>query len=121
LNQDEDKTVELMLPMKRICAIVALPIILGGCGVAARIEDRQAYVNARHQYEESAAAYRACLNSNQATPQNCEARRLAMASDERAFVDFSKPASPAAVSVQSGPTNCFSMPLAQGMSQTVCN
>jgi hypothetical protein len=64
-------------------------LALAGCGIAARIEDRQEYVKARQQYEESTGAYRACLNANQSSPRACEAQRLAMESDERAFNNIS--------------------------------
>jgi hypothetical protein len=69
----------------RILGIVALGVTLGGCGVVARMEDLQECVKARQQYEESAAAYRTCLGVNQVNPRACEAQRLAMESDERAF------------------------------------
>jgi ABC-type uncharacterized transport system auxiliary subunit len=70
-------------------AIVALAVTLAGCGVMARMEDRQEYVKARQQYEESTAGYRSCLGINQANPRTCEAQRLAMESDERAFNNIS--------------------------------
>lgn len=68
---------------------MALAISLSGCGVIARIEDRQEYVKARQQYEESTAGYRNCLSANQVNPRMCEAQRLAMESDERAFNNIS--------------------------------
>jgi hypothetical protein len=43
----------------RILGIVALAIPLAGCGVVARIEDRQEYVKARQQYEEVELGLRA--------------------------------------------------------------
>jgi hypothetical protein len=43
----------------------------------------------RQQYEESASGYRSCLGANQANPRTCEAQRLAMESDERAFNNIS--------------------------------
>jgi len=73
----------------RILGIVALGAALAGCGVVARMEDRQEYVKARQQYEESTGAYRSCLGANQANPRACEAQRLAMESDERAFNNIS--------------------------------
>ena len=73
----------------RILGILALSASLAACGVVARIEDRQEYVKARQQYEESAGSYRSCLGTNQATPRACEAQRLAMESDERAFNNIS--------------------------------
>jgi hypothetical protein len=73
----------------RILGIVALGAALGGCAVVARIEDRQEYVKARQQYEESTGTYRSCLGANQANPRMCEAQRLAMETDERAFNNIS--------------------------------
>jgi len=73
----------------RKLGIAALAISLAGCGVVARIEDRQEYVKARQQYEDSTAGYRTCLGANQANPRACEAQRLAMDSDERAFNNIS--------------------------------
>jgi hypothetical protein len=73
----------------RILGIVALGATLGSCAVVARMEDRQEYVKARQQYEESTAGYRSCLGANQANPRACEAQRLAMESDERAFNNIS--------------------------------
>jgi hypothetical protein len=73
----------------RMLGVVALCAALGGCSIAQRMEDRQEYVKARQQYEETTAAYRACLGANQANPRICEAQRLAMESDERAFNNIS--------------------------------
>jgi hypothetical protein len=73
----------------RNVGIVVLCAALGGCAVVARMEDRQEYVKARQQYEDSTAAYRTCLGANQANPRICEAQRLAMESDERAFNNIS--------------------------------
>jgi hypothetical protein len=73
----------------RILGIVAPGAALAGYGVVARMEDRQEYVKARQQYEESAAGYRSCLGANQTNPRTCEAQSLAMESDERAFNNIS--------------------------------
>jgi hypothetical protein len=70
-------------------ATVALAVSLAGCGVVARMEDRQEYVKARQQDEEATGAYRSRLGANQANPCACEARRLAMETDERAFNNIS--------------------------------
>jgi hypothetical protein len=72
-----------------VLAAVAAAVSLAGCGVVARMEDRQEYVKARQQYEESTTGYRTCLGTNQANPRACEAQRLAMESDERAFNNIS--------------------------------
>jgi hypothetical protein len=73
----------------RIVGIVVLCATLGGCAIAARMEDRQEYVKARQQYEESTTGYRTCLGANQANPHVCEAQRLATESDERASNNIS--------------------------------
>jgi len=59
-----------------------LCLSLGGCGIAAKME-------ARDDYRQSEDAYKTCLRSNQATPQNCEGYRLAMEADERKFTSMS--------------------------------
>jgi len=53
------------------------------------MEDRQELVKARQQYEDSTTADRTCLGANQTNPHVCEAQRLAMVSDERAFNNIS--------------------------------
>jgi hypothetical protein len=73
----------------RCLIIVVLCAALGGCAIAARMEDRQEYVKSRQQYEDSTSAYRTCLGANQTNPRICEAQRLAMESDERAFNNIS--------------------------------
>jgi hypothetical protein len=73
----------------RILGIVALAAALTGCGVVARMEDRQEYVKARQQYEESTGGLPHLSSANQANPRACEAQRLAMESDERAFNNIS--------------------------------
>ena len=55
---------------------------LGGCGVSARVD-------ARNDYQASAAQYKSCLASNPAIPQNCEGPRLAMETDERRYNNLS--------------------------------
>lgn len=69
----------------RILGIVALGATLAGCGVVARMEDRQEYVKARQQYEDSLAVYRSCLAANSANLKTCEGQRLTAEADERAF------------------------------------
>ncbi|WP_375309063.1 hypothetical protein WHZ77_17385 [Bradyrhizobium sp. A5] len=61
--------------------------LLGGCGVAAKIE-------ARNDYRTSADQYKACLTANSAAPQNCEGLRLAMETDERKFNNLSAGTNP---------------------------
>ena len=58
--------------MMRILGIVVLGATLAGCGVVARMEDRQEYVKARQQYEDSLAVYRSCLAANSANLKTCE-------------------------------------------------
>lgn len=65
----------------RFVTIVSL-LMLSGCGVAARVD-------ARTDYQASAANYKACLSANPAAPQNCEGLRLAMETDERKFNNLS--------------------------------
>jgi hypothetical protein len=62
--------------------VVALCALLGGCGVAARVD-------ARNDYQSSAANYKACLSANPSTPKNCESFRLIMETDERKYNDLS--------------------------------
>jgi hypothetical protein len=62
----------------RALGIVVLGTALAGCAVVARMEDRQEYVKARQQYEESTSGYRSCLGTNQINPRACEAQRLAI-------------------------------------------
>ena len=70
----------------RLIMVAPLVLIVSGCGLAARVD-------ARHNYEQSTAAYRACLNTNSATPQVCEGKRLAMEADERAYNTMMAPIS----------------------------
>lgn len=71
------------------CGLVALVLTLAGCGVVARMEDRQEYVKARQQYEESATGYRSCLAANPSNIKACEGPRLMAEADERAFNNMS--------------------------------
>jgi hypothetical protein len=66
----------------RILGIVALCAALGGCGIAARVD-------ARNDYQTSAANYKACLSANPSAPQSCESYRLIMETDERKYNDLS--------------------------------
>lgn len=60
--------------MQRYLAFL-LPVLLGGCGIANRIE-------ANNEYRTSLENYKACLSINPATPQHCEGLRLAMEADQ---------------------------------------
>jgi hypothetical protein len=62
--------------------VLSLALLLAGCGLAARVD-------ARNDYQTSAANYKGCLTANPASPQNCEGLRLAMETDERKYNDFS--------------------------------
>lgn len=74
--------------VKPLFAMVAiLPLV--GCAVAARIDARQ-------DYQASAAQYKACLTANPASPQNCEGLRLAMETDERKYTNLSAGMNPGA-------------------------
>ena len=66
----------------RTIAIIALPLALAECGVAARVESRG-------EYQQSAANYKSCLATNPAAPQNCESLRLIMETDERKYNNLS--------------------------------
>ncbi|MBH5372808.1 hypothetical protein [Bradyrhizobium glycinis] len=70
-------------------ALISMSVVslLGGCGVAAKIE-------ARNDYRTSADQYKACLAANPAAPQNCEGLRLAMETDERKFNNMSAGTNP---------------------------
>jgi hypothetical protein len=63
-------------------ATVAVAFSLTGCGIAARVD-------ARNDYQTSAANYKGCLATNPASPQNCEGLRLAMETDERKYNNLS--------------------------------
>jgi hypothetical protein len=63
-------------------AAVAVAVSLAGCGLAARVD-------ARNDYQASAANYKACVTANAATPQNCEGLRLALETDERKYNNIS--------------------------------
>lgn len=64
----------------RMLVITAACAFLGGCAVAAKIDARQ-------DYQASAANYKACLASN--PPQACESLRLTMETDERKYQNLS--------------------------------
>jgi hypothetical protein len=63
-------------------ATLAVAIALAGCGIAARVD-------ARNDYQASAANYKVCLAANAASPQNCDGLRLAMETDERKYNNLS--------------------------------
>lgn len=62
-----------------------MALVVAGCAVAAKIDARQ-------EYQASAANYKACLASN--PPQSCESLRLAMEVDERKYNNLSAGANP---------------------------
>lgn len=62
-----------------------LGLAVAGCAVAAKIDARQ-------EYQASAANYKSCLASNPS--QNCESLRLAMEVDERKYNNLSAGANP---------------------------
>ena len=70
----------------RLLIVIPLVLILSGCGYAARTD-------ARRNYEQSTANYRACVTANSANPQVCEGKRLAMEADERAYNNMMAPIS----------------------------
>jgi hypothetical protein len=70
----------------RLLLVVPLVLIVSGCGLAAKVD-------ARHNYEQSTAIYRACVSANSANPQVCEGKRLAMEADERAYNNMVTPLS----------------------------
>lgn len=71
----------------RTLIAMSMASLLGGCGVAAKIE-------ARNDYRTSADQYKSCLTANPAAPQNCEGLRLAMETDERKFNNLSAGTNP---------------------------
>jgi hypothetical protein len=60
----------------RIIGVLALAIPLMGCAVAEKIA-------ARKEYQQSTEGYQQCMAANAASPQQCEASRLAMEAAER--------------------------------------
>lgn len=66
--------------MRKAVVLLLCPL-LAGCAVAARYE-------ARTDYQQSAAAYKACLAANPSATQNCEGARLAMETDERKYTNI---------------------------------
>jgi hypothetical protein len=72
---------------RQFLAIGLIPMLLSGCGIAARVD-------ARNEYQASAANYKACLAANPAAPQNCESLRLAMETDERKYNNLSSGLNP---------------------------
>ena len=72
---------------RQFVAIGFMSFLLSGCGIAARVD-------ARNEYQVSAANYKACLAANPAAPQNCESLRLAMETDERKYNNLSSGLNP---------------------------
>jgi hypothetical protein len=62
--------------------VIASLRTLAACAVAARIE-------ARHNYEDAAAAYRACLTAHPADTNACESSRLSMEAQGKLYEDLS--------------------------------
>ena len=59
--------------------------MLSGCAGSPIAAEREARVN----YEKSVADYRNCLAANPSNVKGCEAQRLTMETDERAFNNIS--------------------------------
>jgi hypothetical protein len=78
LNRSGQRTLTAMAAL----AMVAVAFSLAGCGIGARVD-------ARNDYQASAADYKGCLAANPASPQNCEGLRLAMETDERKYNNLS--------------------------------
>jgi hypothetical protein len=71
MRRDKYKMCVLILTAS---AVGTLALSLASRGIGAKVE-------ARNEYQSSAADYKAWLAANPATPQSCEGPRLAMASD----------------------------------------
>jgi hypothetical protein len=78
LNRSGQRTLTAMATL----AMVAVAFSLAGFGIGARVD-------ARNDYQASAADYKVCLAANPASPQNCEGLRLAMETDERKYNNLS--------------------------------
>ncbi|WP_027584233.1 hypothetical protein [Bradyrhizobium sp. Ai1a-2] len=72
---------------------IGLAGILSGCGAVA-------ITQARTDYQESAANYKRCLGANASAPQNCEALRLVLETDERKYTAIGGDRSNSTVTVQ---------------------
>lgn len=73
--------------MRKAIAAVLLVAPLAGCAVVAKMDARQ-------EYQASAANYKTCLGANPSAPQSCESLRLAMETDERKFNNLSAATNP---------------------------
>lgn len=71
--------------MKTYFLIFAAACLLSGCAGSPIAAERDARVN----YEKSVADYRNCLAANPSNVKACEAQRLTMETDERAFNNIS--------------------------------
>ena len=71
--------------MKNRFALLAAACLLSGCAGSPIAIERDARLN----YEKSVTNYRACLAANQSNVHACEAQRLIMDTDERAFNNLS--------------------------------
>jgi hypothetical protein len=65
----------------RRAGVVLCALLLGGCGIAAKID-------ARTEYQKSVADYRACLDAHPWELKACDGKRLAMEVGERAYNDL---------------------------------
>jgi hypothetical protein len=79
--------------MRVLRAIALLGCSALGCAVAAKID-------ARNDFQASAAQYKSCLASNPATPLNCEGLRLALEDDERRYGNLSAGMNPGSQSTR---------------------
>lgn len=59
---------------------IPFALLLAGCAVVA-VRD------ASQQYQQSLVAYKACLGANAVNPRACEAQRLVLEADERAYTN----------------------------------
>lgn len=66
--------------MLKSTILVPFALLLAGCAVVA-VRD------ASQQYQQSLASYRTCLGANAANPKACEAQRLVLEVDERAYTN----------------------------------
>jgi hypothetical protein len=63
--------------------VIASLLTLAGCAVAARIE-------ARRNYEDAVAVYRACLTAHPADTSACESSRLSMEAEGKLYEDLTR-------------------------------
>ena len=63
--------------------VIASLLTLAGCAVGARVE-------ARRNYEDAVAAYRACLTAHPGDTNACESSRLSMEAQGKLYEDLSR-------------------------------